>query len=224
MIIDAFRTSTTDESIALPLLPVLVHNQRDSEGVEERLAAAACIAKTGDFPTRNALYFAFEPRLLRIASTIWRRHGRPVGIDWEDVRQETFLVFTDVLDGWDGLRPIIPFVLGVFPWRMRDAVDRLGDLPPKRSPDRSARTLNPVDSFLDEEALRLLEALASELPLWHRRVLMLRVREGLTEREIARSLGLSRRTVQRLVREALPAIEAALTEEPDGFIQTRETR
>ncbi len=215
MTTDAIRNLNPDDPLTLPLLPVLVHHQRDTQGVEERLATAARAAKTGETPVRNALYFAFEPRLLRIAATIWRRHGRTAGIDWEDVRQEAFLVFTSVLEGWDGLRPLIPYVIGVFPWRMRDAVDQLGDRPPSSSPGRSATGLHPLDSFLDEEALRLLETLAGELPLWHRRVLVLRVRDGMTEREIARSLGLARRTVQRVWRESLTLIGPALIREGD---------
>ena len=146
----------------------------------------------------------------RIARTIWRRHGCAAGIDWEEMQQESFLVFVDVLESWDGLRPVIPYVLGVFPWRMRDAVDRLGDVPPRAIGFRPSLALFAADNYLDEEALRLLEALAIDLPLWHQRVLLLRIRDGQTEREIARALGFSRRTIQRISREAQEMIAIAL--------------
>ena len=74
---------------------------------------------------RNLLFDAYWPRLRRTCSQVWRRTCRGTIVDRDDVDQEAFLVFASLLERWPGDGSFTRYLLGLFPWRLRDAVDVL---------------------------------------------------------------------------------------------------
>ena len=191
----------------LPPLPVVVPLLRPDQPVtpadDALLTSLARRARGGDLAARDLLWTAFAPRLepaiLRCARVTWgsawvRRNGRPW--DLEDMRQEAWRVFAELTAGWNGEGSVVPYVTAYFPWRLRNAMRRLG--PPRRAvPLRIAA--EPVSEYLtprDVEASELLTRLAAALDPTDAEVLRLR-RQGARFGEIAGSLGVSRRTVSR---------------------------
>ncbi len=84
-------------------------------------------ARAGDRVSRDTLYLSLQPRLLRIGHVLqpWPNTPRIIGIwDDDDVAQETYLIFVDLLDAWDAELPFIPYLLGRFVWRLRDRILR----------------------------------------------------------------------------------------------------
>lgn len=171
------------------------------EAVLTRLALAA---QAGDRSARDALYDALRPKLDRMTRAgvrlTWavenpRRNGRPW--DQEDVRQEAFLVFSDLITAWSGEGAFTPYLFAYFPWRLRNAWRRLR--PERlRAAMRSARPELAVDpTAVAEEARVLIEVLASRLPVEERTILLAHVRDGVTLAEVGRHLGLRPRQLRR---------------------------
>lgn len=89
--------------------------------------ALAIRAHAGDVAARDQLYFALRPRLDLISRVLrpWPNTSREIGI-WgrDDVRQESWLVFTELLAVWDQSVSFIPYLLARFAWRLRDRILR----------------------------------------------------------------------------------------------------
>lgn len=84
-------------------------------------------ARSGDTAARDQLFFALRPRLNRISYVLrpWPNSPGVTGIwDRDDVRQETWLVFAELLAAWDGKVGFIPYLLARFTWRLRDRILR----------------------------------------------------------------------------------------------------
>ncbi len=89
--------------------------------------AVARNAHAGDMQARDRLYMALRPRLLRKGHILrpWPNTPRLTGIwDRDDVQQEGWLVFAELLATWDGSKPFVPYLLSRFPWRLRDRILR----------------------------------------------------------------------------------------------------
>jgi RNA polymerase sigma factor (sigma-70 family) len=161
-------------------------------------------ARRGDREARDLLWRAFgprlEPALRRGGRMAWqpgwaRRDGRPWEL--EDVRQEAWLVFSDLVDDWNGEGSFVPYAMAYFPWRLRRAMRRLE--PPRRSaPLACAARVETDERELDDaEGAAVLEAVAAVLPPGDADLLRMRVAEGASVSDIACRLGVSRRTVAR---------------------------
>lgn len=186
------------------VVPVLRPDEPVTPGQDAALTRIAQQARLGDPAARDLLWRAFEARLEPAVASCrrmtwhidWmRRDGRPWELD--DLQQEAWLVFTDLTLKWDGEGSFVPYVTAYFPWRLRNAMRRLG--PPRRAitvsrvPERFAE----CGELLDAEGEALLTQIVAALSPVDALVLRLRVMEGMGSSAIARRLGVSRRTVTR---------------------------
>lgn len=179
--------------IVVPVVPVRGLIAPD---IDRRLSN---LARTGDHSTaelRNALFTAYAPRLHRILLRLWYRNLHQFGCDFADLEQETFLIFVTLLERWSGNGSFSAYVHGAFPWRLFDAARRLTSRD-RSLPDGGALSLVDDDSYAAQEAAVLLEELAESLAPFDRALLLRHVRDGESLTAIARSLGLSARTVRR---------------------------
>ncbi|MCC6792766.1 MAG: hypothetical protein IT336_13830, partial [Thermomicrobiales bacterium] len=96
-----------------------------------------------------------------------------------------------------------------FPWRLSDAVSRMMG---GRRRSTAPPSLHLADHSHDaDQALALLEAVASDLPDRLGRILICRIRDGMTWPEIAVEVGVDRRTVLRDWRTLRLMLRASLT-------------
>lgn len=186
------------------LLPLIRVEDDISPQLERALHPVALRARSGDWAARDALYMAFEPKLLRFTRRI-RVPFAPDGARglWErgDVVQEAYLVFVGVIDSW---KPDIPFgryVLANFPWRLRDAIHRgVGKrtVPPRTFgvPIETGDMLADATTVRSEQGA-LLETLAMSLEPPLDDVFRIHIIDGLSLKETALRIGVSRRTMTR---------------------------
>src|SRR5688500_485497 len=86
-----------------PLVPMLTPDGEISPDVDRVLTMVAREAQTGEVAARNALFAACEPKIARFV----RRYRFAAGqsrscpaFDLEDVAQQAFVVFADLVDDW----------------------------------------------------------------------------------------------------------------------------
>lgn len=117
------------------------------------LQQLAALANAGDIAARDGLFFALQPRLHRIGYVLRPWPNTPVHTGlWErdDVDQECWLIFMDLLAAWDGDTPFVPFLLARFAWRLRDRILRgIG-----KSPVPTGTTRVPDDVLTEVLAAR----------------------------------------------------------------------
>lgn len=189
---------------ASAIVPVINTDDDLTPALERRLAPTVARAHLGDRDARAALFLAFRPKLTRFVRRIHTPRTRPdqVGIwDRDDIEQEAWIVFNELLCAWTPDRPFGPYVLATFPWRLRDAVYR--GIARRGVPPRM--TLVPIDdhawlhdgSAASDEAQALLNAIADRLPGIQGVILRRHIGNGESIAAIARDLGVSRRTVTR---------------------------
>jgi RNA polymerase sigma factor (sigma-70 family) len=191
------------------LVPVINALDDLSVAFERRLRPTVLRAHAGCPAARDALYLALRPKLDRVI----RRVRVPLigdertGIwDRDDVEQEAWLVFAELVEQWSPERPFGRYFFAAFPWRLRDAIHR--GIGRRGVPTRMA--LVPLDdhdwlhdgSAAAAEASVLLGVLAERLPALQAEILRRHVGDGDTLTAIARDLDLSRRTVTRQWRAA----------------------
>jgi len=211
------------------LLPVIGADDVILPAFDHTLGNIAIRAQQGDTDARDALFFAFLPKLDKLVTAI-RVPSAPIGTtgtwDRDDVEQEAYLVFVELLHGWSGDVSFTAWLLARFSWRLRDALrDGVGKplLPPRvqwMSLDdaelREERALL-VDDF-DPEDHKLVEILVDSLPPELSQVLVLRALRGKPLAEIAREMQLSRRTLVRrwheIRRHAIEVIDGLTAEYP----------
>jgi DNA-directed RNA polymerase specialized sigma24 family protein len=177
------------------------------------LSALGCRAAAGETAALNTLYAAFAPRLqqwVRRAQRSLERYGVDRSIEPEDIAQQAFVVFADMILTWEDDRDLSRYVIAFFPWRLSDSVRRMTDLRASHALSPAALPLLVDDSSVAEEAVALLEAHAATLPAQEAQVLLLRIRDGCTWDEIARFSGIESRTAQRIWRWLLVNLRASL--------------
>lgn len=179
-----------------PVVPLLWPNQTVTPAQDALLTTLAQRARLGDDVSRDLLWRAFaarlEPALLTVGRMTWhtswaRRNGRPWELD--DLHQEAWLVFVELVLRWDGEGSFVPYLTAYFPWRLRNAMRRIA--PPRRA------AAPPRIEEPDTAALALLDAIEAKLSPAEQAVLRLRLQENAGICEIARRLGINRRTVSR---------------------------
>jgi RNA polymerase sigma factor (sigma-70 family) len=188
-----------------PIAPLLAADDPLTPETDRRLTALACAARAGSRPARDALYLALAPKIDRFVAgcrhLAWtslgpRRDGRPW--DADDLAQEAFVVFADLLAAWSGEGTFVPYFLAHFPWRLRTAWRALAG--PRRHESNLAAphlALLADDSAEAEEARIRLEAIAAALSPLDGAILLGHVRDGRSLRTVARRLGLGHATVTR---------------------------
>ena len=202
-----------------PVIPLLRPDQPVPPAQEAMLGSLARRARRGDAEARDLLWRAFGPRLepaLRHCGRMtWRanwarRNGRPWELD--DLRQEAWLVFADLVDGWDEEASFVRYVTAYFSWRLRDAIRRLE--PPRRTVPLSYAARISTDGGLGDAARdELVDTLAAALRPEDAGLLRMRVAEGASEADIACRLGVSRRTVARRWSRVRRIVRTLLVEE-----------
>lgn len=208
------------------LLPLIGLDDDITLSLEQALHPVAVRAQDGDRAARDALYTAFEPKLMRFARRI-RVPFAPGGAkglwDRDDVVQETYLVFTAVVGNWPPAIPFGRYLLAHFPWRLRDAVHRgVGrrSVPPRTFgvPIESGTSDMVADmSTVAAEQRALLAALAASLAPPLDEVLRLHIIDGLSLTETANRTGVSRRTVTRHWRTIVTGLRAGMRAPEDAL-------
>ena len=111
---------------AFPVLDVPTAGRICPETVA-RIGDLAIAASQGDIAARDALYYSLQPRLDRISWVLrpWPNTPGMTGIwDRDDVQQESWIVFVELLEAWDRQVSFVPYLLARFAWRLRDRILR----------------------------------------------------------------------------------------------------
>jgi RNA polymerase sigma factor (sigma-70 family) len=173
--------------------------------IDADLSQRAIDART-DPATRDALFVLLAFKINRFCSRFRRWNLRPW--EFEDVRQEAYLAFIDILNGW---QPVpsrdVPsgfgyYFMRAFPLRLTDRVRRIlrtrRNRPvPTSWSDADDERLDPAEMERDIETLTAIIELSENLDAADARILLLRTTDDLTADEIADQAGVSRRTYYR---------------------------
>lgn len=163
--------------------------------LDARLTAQARRAKA-DPAARNALYQAFEFKVARFVRRYRYQYDRLVICELEDVAQEAFIVFCDLIERWPGQESFPGYFFSRFPWRLARAVDVI-------ERGWSAARLRPLDGLIeapvepDQEDLFVLAEIGAGLGPRDRVVLELHIGYRMHLSEVARALGLHPQTIYR---------------------------
>ena len=181
------------------LLPVVPRMESISPEIDRVLGRAARAAITGDASARDALFTAFQPRFersIRRCQRLWDSQSRNSiedAIEPDDIAQEAYLVFVDLLQTWPGGDSVSAFLCARFPWRLNDATRAW------RRHRIAVSTLTTIAhrDERDDKLAALIDELTADLHPSMREILRWRVFDRLTFQEIARRAGVSKRTVNR---------------------------
>jgi RNA polymerase sigma factor (sigma-70 family) len=196
-----------------PLAPALPPDGAVPSEIDRQLGKLGQRAAQGDRDALNALYAAYLPRLdhwVRRALSSCYRTGADPAIEPDDIVQQAYLVFADLVLSWSERGSLSAYLIAYFPWRLSDAVRRMSDSHVRRSLDGSPTVLLIDGTVAADEAIALLQTLAGDLPDRQGQVLLLRIRDGLTWDEIAGRVGMDRRTVLRDWSRILNQLRASL--------------
>ena len=122
--------------------------------------------------------------------------------DRDDVEQEAYLAFIDLVHGWSGDVSFTSWLLARFPWRLRNAVrsgiGRPGTPPRLRQIPLEIADLEPMElEELDPDSLARVSKLLDTLPEHLVEVLVAHALHGTPKTQIARDIQVSRRTLVR---------------------------
>jgi RNA polymerase sigma factor (sigma-70 family) len=205
-----------------PPLPLIGADDIVLPVFDDRLGEVARRAKAGDAVARDALYVAFEPKLHRMSFAV-RTPFAPLGSqamwDRDDVAQEGYLVFVELIDTWPEDHSFTAYVMSRFQWRLRDVIQRgvgRASVPPRQHevPIEGVERL-PGTAPAPVEPSPLMDALVAALPPPLDAVLIAHVVHGKTRREIADAMGISRRTMVRYWTEIRQHADLLIAHRPD---------
>lgn len=184
--------------------------------LDQSLTALALLAQAGDLAARDTLYWTFAPSIQRLARR-FSGAGWGAGTVWtgDDLIQEGYLLFLDLIASWPGGDSFAAYALGRLPWRLRNVVRHLNGPRPARV------TSAIIDHLTDEsaaaaEAVILLEEVANALPTPDGDILLWRIRDRETAHTIALRLRIDRRTVTRSWQRTLVTLRETLIDPQDG--------
>ncbi|MEZ4665879.1 MAG: sigma-70 family RNA polymerase sigma factor [Thermomicrobiales bacterium] len=179
-----------------PLVPVLPARGLIEPDLDRIVSALVRARDSSDAALRDALFDAYAARLHHILIRLWYRSLSGFGCELDDLEQELYLIFIELLDNWSGSGSFSAYVHGAVPWRLYDAARRLA---PRDRPlgDRPVAAANVDLSQSDAGMVLLLEELALRLSPFERELLLLHVRDGIPLSRIAAQRGASARTMRR---------------------------
>jgi DNA-directed RNA polymerase specialized sigma24 family protein len=180
------------------LLPVAPTAEQVTLEIGRYFQDAAEAALAGDLLARDALFAAFLPRFersIRRVQRLWSEQIREAAIEPEDIAQEAYLVFVELLACWSPDEPIAAHLSGQFYWRLNDAMRAWRKPSPVRLATLAAAPAD--DRVLDVEMLALVDEITANLAPEVRRMMLWRVSERLTFPEMAKRASVSVRTVRR---------------------------
>lgn len=191
------------------LLPVIGADDIILPAFDETLGTVAIRAQEGDMDARDALFFAFLPKLDRLMANARPPHA-PAGMtgvwDRDDVEQEAYLVFVELLHGWSGDVSFTAWLLSRFSWRLKDAI-RDGVAKPLTPPRHAQVSLESAEfapigiGDIGRDGREIMDALLDSLPPYLAQVLVARALLGKSLVQIGREMDLSRRTMVRYWQE-----------------------
>lgn len=200
------------------LLPVIGPNDVILPTFDQSLGDFALRAQAGDLEARDALYIAFLPKLQKMLGSV-RPPFAPNGAEgmWnrDDIDQEGYLAFVELVDLWTGETSFTAYLLSRFQYRVRDAIQRgiaRPSIPPRQVavPLREAMEV-PAPYAQMPEVRPLFDDLLAELEPHLAHVVSRKVRDGASITQIARELGVNRRTVSRYWAQARARSEDVLS-------------
>jgi RNA polymerase sigma factor (sigma-70 family) len=209
------RSRGLDGDLSAPALaPVLDPAGRVPDDVDARLAALALRAKSGDIAARNALFLALWPRCAPVLNGVRRNYvWRAVeGRSWtfEDLEQESFLIFCDLVERWSGAEPrFAGYFFSRYRWRVFDALRKWTAAPRRETAIDDAYPVATDETDAIELRLVIAELFAG-LSERDRQLLEWRVIDGHTDAEMASALGVSLKTVRRRRQETFARAQACL--------------
>lgn len=186
------------------LLPVIARHSDLTPALERLLRPVALRAHHGDWAARDALFAAFEPKLERMARKIWTPSASETTCgtwDYDDLWQEAWIVFANLLEAWPPHIDVGRYLLANFPWRLRDVVNR--SLRRGAFPPRVQVLSTPSDELADphahtsSEERTLLNLLADDLEPLQADIFRRHVFDHQSIAAIARDLGIGERTARR---------------------------
>jgi RNA polymerase sigma factor (sigma-70 family) len=199
----------------LPLAPAAGRIDPDDDRL---LSEAALAAQAGNRAARNALYFAFLPKLQRFTRREARRIATEVNssvIDRDDIEQEGFLAFMRLVERWPGDQSFAAYLLGFFGWELRNTL-RSFLWPETRAAWRAdlmeideLRHARPEPESDDIDFDRLIAGFTAR----ERQLLIWRFRDDLTMIEIQHRFGMSKRSTIRLWSKLRLRLRKKLSEE-----------
>lgn len=161
----------------------------------ESVARLAQSAKAGDRAARNCLFTTFRPAMARFFGRYARRARESAAWEMEDLHQEAFLVFVEVLDAWPGTGDFVAYFYAVFPKRLATAVRRLdGNQPWIRYGVAAEGAEDPAQRLEIRAMLGDFVVLLSPV---ERRILALHAWESLALPDVSRQVGLSLQETRR---------------------------
>ena len=198
------------------LAPVLDPHGRIPDSIDARLADLARRAQGGDVAARNGLFLALWPRCAPMIGALrrndrWRdREGRAWTFD--DVEQQAFLIFCDVVDEWKSDQPrFAGYFFSRFRWRMTDLLWRWSR-PARLELPFSAGFDAPTGDDQASELRLLIDSLFASLSSRDRQLLHWRIIEDRTDAEVAAACGVCLKTVRRWRKGAFVRARAVLRE------------
>ena len=172
-----------------------------------------------DPAARNELYRLFDLKIARFLAP-YRTWQSAIG-GYDDIAQEAYLVFAQLVADWPGQGSFAAYCFGFFPWRLRRAIAYYE----RRWPTNRLTVVPDDDDLFEQElpdvaTILPLTALAP-LPPVERRLLALRLTTDLPIADLALPLGWSRRTVFRRWQELVAYLERELAPSERGTPGTR---
>lgn len=191
-------------------------NWQDFELTQELQVQAnslALRARQGDRDARNDLFAALAFKVDRFVAQAARRR-LPPGMDLDDLKQEAYLVFVELLEDWERGN-FLAFFLGFFPWRLRHKAERLGHYWLKDRVEfvdhwAVSEALSQIGRTEEIESQVMLKETIACLPPEFRQVVWLHGIWRLPFREVAARQGTCINTAQNRWRRAVILLAAAL--------------
>lgn len=187
------------------ILPVIGVDDVILPAFDDTLGSFAIRAQEGDTDARDALFFAFLPKLERLMSharTPFARTGMTGVWDRDDVEQESYLVFVELVDGWSGDVSFTAWLLSRFPWRLKDMIrDGIGrpTIPPRQREvglDQAEHVAAELEE-INPEAQALVDQMMDAMPEHLGQILVEHALHGKNKTTLAKELDISRRTMVR---------------------------
>lgn len=193
------------------LLPVIGADDVILPSFDDTLGSFAIRAQEGDTDARDALFFAYLPKLDRLmnhARVPHAAHGETGVWDRDDVEQEAYLVFLDLVDSWSGDVSFTSWLLARFPWRLRNAIaygiGKPSAPPRQRLIPLETADLEPMEMpELDPDGEGRVSKVLDALPDHLAEVLVSHVFHGTPKAQVARDIQVSRRTLVRYWQEII---------------------
>jgi RNA polymerase sigma factor (sigma-70 family) len=189
--------------------------------LDARLGALALRART-DPNARDALYRLLEFKIERFVRHYRFRAGQMTVYEFDDVAQEAYVVFCDLIERWPGDRSFLGYFFTRFPWWLSKAISRIERGTSTNQFVPIEEVDEPPPSPYPDDELVLVEAGALLGPR-DRALLELRVGYGMDMRQIARTLGVHSRTLHRHWARIIDDLREGWESEPCGRAQERVT-